>query len=97
MQELTIGTLIAVLEEMFGPVLFWALFALVAVVTVAYIYVVIRDRAVSMKEFLWAQLSMPIGAGVAVWLVMGSTDSGIVGLGGPVDCVVLLGVAVLGA
>ncbi|HLS16530.1 MAG TPA: DUF5368 domain-containing protein [Paenalcaligenes sp.] len=97
MQELTIGTLIAVLEEMFGPVLFWALFALVTVVTAAYIYVLIRDRALSIKKFLWAQLSMPIGAVVAVWLVMSSTDSGFVDLGGPVDFVVLLGVAVLGA
>src|SRR5690625_1239724 len=97
MQELTIGTLIAVLEEMFGPVLFWALFALVVVVTVAYFYVLIRDRALSIKKFLWAQLSMPIGAVVAVWLVMSSTDSGFVDLGGPVDFVVLLGVAVLGA
>lgn len=97
MQELTLETLIAVLEEMFGPLLFWFLFIAAVVVTVAYIYVLIRDRAISMKKFLWAQICMPIGAIVAVWFTMGTTDSSFVDLGGPVDYVVLLGVAVLGA
>ena len=32
MQELTLGTLIAVFEEIFGPVLFWAMVAVAAAV-----------------------------------------------------------------
>lgn len=97
MQELTIETMLAVFEQMFGPVLFWVLLIACIVVTVAYAYVLIRDRAISMHKFLWAQLSMPVGAIVAVWIVMASTDSGFRDLGGPIDMIILLGIAVLGA
>lgn len=97
MQELTFETMIAVFEEIFGPVLFWAMVAVAALVTLAYLYVLIRDRSVSWRKFLLAQLSMPIGAVLAVWFVMAMTDSRLSDIGGPVDVIVLLGVAVLGA
>lgn len=97
MQELTLETLIAVLEEMFGTGLFWTLLIAAIVITIAYVFVLIRDRAVSMKKFLWAQVCMPIGAVLAVWFVMSTTDSAFVDLGGPIDYVVLLGVAAAGA
>jgi|SRR5690625_364272 len=97
MQELTFETLIAVLEEMFGPFVFWALLTIAIMITVAYFYVLVRDRALSMKKFIWAQICMPIGAIGAVWFVMGTTDSSFIDLGGPIDYIILLGVAVLGA
>lgn len=97
MQELTFSTLIAVFEEMFGRGLFWALFAAAVVVTLAYTYVLIRDRAVSMRKFLWAQLSMPVGAVAAVVFVQQITSSGLRDIGGPIDVIVLLGVAAMGA
>lgn len=97
MKELTLQTLLAVFEEMFGRGLFWAMFAVAAVITVAYLYVLIRDRAMSMRKFLWAQLSMPFGAIAAVLFVQGITNSGFRDIGGPIDIVVLLGVAVMGA
>ncbi|HLS21806.1 MAG TPA: DUF5368 domain-containing protein [Paenalcaligenes sp.] len=97
MKELTLETLFAVLEEMFGAGLFWSLLIVAIIVTIGYVYVLIRDRAVSMKKFLWAQICMPIGAVLAVWFVMASTDSAFIDLGGPIDYVVLLGVAVAGA
>ena len=97
MQELTFGTMIAVFEEVFGPVLFWAMVAVAALVTLAYLYVLIRDRSVSWRKFLLAQLSMPVGAVLAVWFVMAMTDSQLSDIGGPVDVIVFLGVAALGA
>ncbi len=97
MKELTFGTLIAVFEEIFGRGLFWIMVALAALVTLAYLYVLIRDRAVSMRKFLWAQLSMPFGAILAVIFVQRMTNSGLRDIGGPIDVIVLLGVAVLGA
>lgn len=97
MQELTFETMIAVFEEIFGRWLFWAMVAAAAVVTLLYIYVLIRDRAVSWHKFLWAQLSMPVGAVVAVLIVWWATRSGIRDIGGPIDLIVLLGVAALGA
>ena len=82
---------------MFGRVLWWVLVAAAAVITLAWIYVLIRDRAVSWRKFLLAQLSMPVGAVLAVVFVLWITNSSLRDIGGPIDVIVLLGVAVLGA
>jgi hypothetical protein len=97
MNELTLETLLAVFEEMFGRALFWAMVAVAVVITLAYLYVLIRDRALSMRKFLLAQLSMPFGAIAAVLFVQWITNSGFRDIGGPVDVIVLLGVAGAGA
>lgn len=97
MKELTLDTMIAVFEEVLGPGLFWALFVAAVLIGLAYIYVLIRDRAVNWRRFLLAQLSMPIGALVAVLFTLYVTNSSIVDIGGPVDVLVLLAVASAGA
>lgn len=97
MQEMTFSTMIAVFEEIFGSGLFWGMVIAALVVTALYLYVLIRDRSLSMRKFLYAQLSMPIGAIAAVLFVQAVTDSGFADLGGPVDIIVLLIVALLGA
>ena len=97
MKELTFGTLIAVFEEIFGRGLFWTMVLVVAIVTLGYLYVLVRDRSLSMRKFLLAQLSMPIGAIAAVLFVQAVTNSGFVDIGGPIDVIVLLAVAALGA
>lgn len=97
MEELTLATLIAVFEEMFGRTLFWALAAAAVLITLAWIWVLIRDRAVSWRKFLLAQLSMPVGAVAAVWFVLAITRSGLGQMGGPIDWIVLLAVAAAGA
>ncbi len=97
MKELTFETLIAVFEEVFGRGLFWLMVVVAAVVTLGYLYVLIRDRSVSWRKFLWAQLSMPVGAVAAVLFVQAMTRSGFADIGGPIDVIVLLGVAVAGA
>ncbi len=97
MQELTIGTLIAVLEEMFGQVLFWALVVVAVVVTLAFIYVVIRDRSLRSRWFLRAELIAPIGAIAAIWFVFAITESGFGDIGGPIDAIALILIGVAGA
>lgn len=97
MKDLTLETLIAVFEELFGRGLFWTMVAVAAVITAAYVYVLARDRAMSARKFLWAQLSMPLGAVAAVWFVMAITRSGLNDLGGPIDWIVLMAVAGAGA
>ena len=97
MQDLTPETLIAVLEEIFGRGLFWGLVAAAVLVTVAYVYVLVRDRAISWRKFLLAQLAMPFGAIAAVWFVLFMTDSQLRDMGGPVDVIVLLAIAAVGA
>jgi glucan phosphoethanolaminetransferase (alkaline phosphatase superfamily) len=97
MKELTLETLIAVFEEVFGRGLFWAIVAAAIAITAAYVYVLVRDRSVSWRKFLLAQLAMPVGAVAAVLFVMVVTNSSLADIGGPVDVIVLLGVAGLGA
>lgn len=97
MKELTLQTLLAVMEEIFGRGLFWAMVAAAVLVTLAYLYVLIRDRAMSMRKFLLAQLSMPVGAVAAVVFVQAMTNSHMRDIGGPVDVIILLGVAAMGA
>ena len=97
MKELTFETLLAVFQEMFGATLFWLMMAAAVMVTLAYLYVLIRDRSLSVRKFLWAQLSMPLGAVAAVLFTQGVTNSHFRDIGGPVDVIVLLGVAAMGA
>ncbi|MGH1361816.1 MAG: DUF5368 domain-containing protein [Burkholderiaceae bacterium] len=97
MKDLTLPTMIAVFEEVFGSWLFWCLVAGAIVGMILYLYVLIRDRSLSLRKFLWAQISMPFGATAAVWLVLKVTSSRLADLGGPIDFIVLLGIAAVGA
>lgn len=97
MKDLTFGTLLAVFEEIFGRGLFWAMVAVAVIVTLGYLFVLVRDHSVSWRKFLWAQLSMPLGAVAAVWFLMVMTHSQLSDMGGPVDLIVLLGTAAVGA
>jgi uncharacterized membrane protein YhaH (DUF805 family) len=97
MKELTLGTLIAVFEEIFGRGLFWLMVGVAAVITLGYVYVLIRDRHVGWRKFLIAQIFMPIGAVAAVWFVMVMTESRLADIGGPIDVIMLLGIGALGA
>jgi NADH:ubiquinone oxidoreductase subunit K len=97
MKELTLQTLIAVFEEMFGRGLFWTMVAVAAAITAGYLYVLIRDRRVSWRKFLTAQLAMPVGAVAAVAFVLWVTNSRLGDMGGPIDAIMLLGIAAAGA
>lgn len=97
MKDLTLQTLIAVWEEMFGRGVFWALVVVAAVVTALYLFVLIRDRRMSMRKFLLAQLSMPVGAVGAVAFVLAITNSRLADMGGPIDWIMLLVIAAVGA
>ncbi|WP_167647738.1 DUF5368 domain-containing protein [Mameliella alba] len=97
MKDLTFGTILAVFEEIFGKGLFWGMVVVAVLVTLAYLYVLIRDRGISWRKFLLAQLSMPLGAVAAVWFVLRMTHSHLSNIGGPVDVILLLGIAVAGA
>ncbi len=96
MEEMTLDTLIAVFEEMFGPWLFWTLVAIAALVTIAFIYVLIRDRGIESRKLVRAELTAPVGAIGAVLFVQWITNSGFRDIGGPIDWLVVLGIAVAG-
>lgn len=97
MKDLTVETMIAVFEDMFGAWLFWGLVAAAVVITALYLYVLVRDRKVGWRKFLIAQVFMPIGAILAVAFVMFVTHSRMADIGGPIDVIIFLGIAGLGA
>ena len=97
MKDMTFGTLIAVFEDLFGRALFWGMVVVAVLVTLAYLYVLFRDRSVNWRKFLLAQLSMPFGAIAAVFFVQAVTHSGFGDIGGPIDVNVLLAIAAAGA
>src|SRR6056297_359847 len=82
MKELSFETLLAVFEEIFGKGLFWAMVVIAAIITVAYLYVLVRDRHMSARKFLLAQLFMPLGAVAAVMFVLWVTNSALADIGG---------------
>ncbi|WP_162654737.1 DUF5368 domain-containing protein [Lentilitoribacter sp. Alg239-R112] len=97
MKELTFETMLAVFEEIFGRGLFWTMVVVALLITIAYLYVLFRDRAMSMRKFVLAQLSMPIGAIGAVLFLQEVTSSNFADIGGSIDVFVLLSVAAIGA
>lgn len=97
MEDMNIGTLIAVFEEMFGVWLFWGLFALAALITLLFFYVLVRDRGLESRRLVRAELVAPLGAIGAILFVQWITNSGFRDVGGPIDWIVLLGIGVAGA
>ena len=97
MEEFKLSTFLAVFEEMFGAGLFWAMVVVAALITLAYLYVLIRDRSMSMRKFLLAQLSMPVGGVAAVAFVLAMTQSKLGDIAGPIDAIVMLGVFAAGS
>jgi uncharacterized membrane protein (DUF441 family) len=97
MKELTLSTILAVFEEMFGRGLFWGLVVLGLGVLAALAVVVLRDRGMRSGRLVLAEIAGVAGGIFAVWLVMFITSSRISDLGGPVDMLVMIGVWLAGA
>ena len=97
METLTIGTLLAVFEEMFGRELFWAMVLAAIVAAVLFLIVVVRDGGILARRFTRAELLAPVGGIAAVAFVWLMTNSGLRDVGGPVDLIALIGVFVAGA
>ncbi|MEZ5674033.1 MAG: DUF5368 domain-containing protein [Thalassovita sp.] len=70
--------------------------AAAVLVTLAYLYVLIRDRSVSWRNFVGAGVYALWGV-AAVWFVDGDDQFCLSDIGGPIDVIVFLGVAVMGA
>ena len=97
MEDMTLSTLLAVFEEMFGPALFWVMVAVAALVTLAFLYVVIRDRGIRAAYFLRAELLAPVGGLGAIMFVQWMTNSGFRDVGGPLDVLMVAMIGIAGA
>jgi hypothetical protein len=96
MKEMTLETLLAVFEEMFGRGLFWAMVVVAAVITLAFALMLLRERRLIAGRLLRAEISAPVGAVLAVLFVQWITSSGFRDVGGAIDMVVLLAIAAAG-
>jgi uncharacterized membrane protein YhaH (DUF805 family) len=97
MKDLTLGTLLAVFEEIYGVWLFWGMVVAAVLVALAFLYVVIRDRRLEARQLVRAELFAPVGALAAIAFVFYMTSSRLADIGGPVDVIVLIAIAVVGA
>ncbi len=97
MKEMTLAGIIAIFEAMFGVWLWWLL-VIVTIVTIgAFFFTMFEYKRYSSKHFYWAKISAPIGAFVAVVVIFSMTHSTINDIGGPIDLIVLVLVAIGGA
>lgn len=97
MKDLTLETLIAVFQEIFGAALFWAMVVVAVIITLAFIFVLIRDRSIEARYLARAELSAPVGALAAILFVQYMTNSGFSDIGGPIDIIVLMLTGIAGA
>jgi hypothetical protein len=97
MEELSLGTLLAVFEEMFGFGVFRAMVGVAVLVAILFVVQVVRDGGIKAVRFSRAELLAPIGGAAAVAFVWIMTNSDLRDIGGPVDMLVLVGVFTAGA
>jgi len=97
MKELEIGVFVAVFVEMLGPLLFWLMVAAIVVVTLGFVWVLIRDRGLDSKRLVRAQVVGVLGGVAAILFMQWITNSGFRDIGGPVDLMLVALIFVLGA
>lgn len=97
MADLTLPILVAVLEEMFGPVLFWVLVTGSVVTALTFAALVVRDRGIRGAALVRSELWAPVGGLGAILFVRHVTDSSLGDIGGPIDLLVVLAVGLVGA
>ncbi|HWT07979.1 MAG TPA: DUF5368 domain-containing protein [Roseomonas sp.] len=91
MKELEIATFVAVFQELLGWTL-WPIVAGCAIATLAFLYVLIRDRGVVAGRMLRAELLGVLGGAAAVTIMFAVTNSTPADLGGPIDWLLVAGI-----
>lgn len=102
MRELDPFVLFAVVQEMLGAWL-WLLLALIALGTVAFIALLVRERRLISRRLMWSQAGGVAGGILALALMVEVSSSGYTDVGGPADwflvalvfCLGLIGSAVV--
>lgn len=97
MKELTLSTMLAVFEEVFGTGLFWALVVLAIIGLAVFLYVLLSEKTFVSGRFIRSELLGIIGGFVAVWFVQVITSSGYSDIGGPVDLIIVALIWLAGA
>jgi len=83
-KELDPLILLAVFQEMLGPLL-WLLLAVVVLGTLAFVILLVRERGLVPRRLMRSQALAPLGGALALILMVKVSSSGFTDAGGPVD------------
>jgi hypothetical protein len=95
MKDLDLATLVAVFQELLGWTL-WAVLGAAVLATLAFLYVVVRDRGVVAARLVRAELVGVLGGIGAVAAMFLVTSSSPADMGGPIDWLLAVGIFVAG-
>lgn len=96
MKELDPFILLAVFQEMLGPLL-WLILAVVVVGTLAFLLLLVRERKIYSRRLMWSQLAGLFGGVMSLIIMAKVSASGYSDAAGPADWILLVLVFAVGA
>jgi len=96
MKELDPLTLIAVFQEMLGPLL-WLLLAVIVIGTLAFLGLLVRERKLVCRRLVWSQAIGLFGGAMSLVIMARVSASGYSDAAGPADWVLIAVVFAAGA
>lgn len=96
MKELDPLILLAVFQEMLGPLL-WVLLAVIILGTLAFLALLIRERKMLARRLVWSQAVGLIGGALSLVTMAKVSASGYTDAAGPADWILIAAVFVAGA
>lgn len=96
MKELDPFILLAVFQEMLGPLL-WLILAVVVVGTLAFLLLLVREHKIYSRRLMWSQLAGLFGGVMSLVIMAKVSASGYSDAAGPADWILLVLVFAVGA
>ena len=87
---------VAVLQEMLGPLL-WVIVAGSVIATLAFLWLLVRDRGLVSRRFVMSELVGVVGGFAAIVVMLVATQSRLADVGGPVDWLLVALIWLIGA
>jgi hypothetical protein len=95
MKDLDLWTFVSVFQEMLGWAL-WPIAIICALATLAFVFVMLRDRGIVARRLLAAEILGVLGGVGAVATMFLVTSSSPADLGGPIDWLVVIAIFAAG-
>ncbi|HRJ70159.1 MAG TPA: DUF5368 domain-containing protein [Beijerinckiaceae bacterium] len=96
MKDLDPAVFLAVFQEILGP-LFWPLVAVIVLGALGLLFVLVRERGIVARRFVWSQVVGLAGGAFGIWFMLWLTNSRMSDGGGPVDWLLSVIIWVVGA
>lgn len=95
MNDYQVSMLIGILEIMLG-VLFWPLMIGIVVVTLLFIFLLVKERQVFSRRLLHSEIVGFFGGWFALWMMALLSESRFTDAGGPIDWLIIVAVYIIG-